>query len=153
MPPTSPVPTFQKHPQARCRFLHSHPLKLSLRGCALQSRFRWTGPIRMQTSKNFLPTSIPAHRSTLTSSMTLSLRREANAFFIGLAFRALLAPIGGSFASARPLYLTGFSPKTTDRLLSSSYVPVWMGKSWKRSGKPNKVKSAYEVGSASLFRF
>src|SRR4030095_14494800 len=42
--------------------------------------FRWTGPIRMQTSKNFLPTSIPAHRSTLTSSMTLSLRREANAF-------------------------------------------------------------------------
>jgi hypothetical protein len=33
-----------------------------------------------ETSKNFLPTSIPAHRSTLTSSMTLSLRREANAF-------------------------------------------------------------------------
>src|SRR5262249_3605645 len=82
--------------------------------------FRWTGPIRMQTSKNFLPTSIPAHRSTLTSSMTLSLRREANAFFIRLASRALLAPIGGSFASARPLYLTGFSPKTTDGLLSSS---------------------------------
>src|SRR5262249_12443658 len=40
--------------------------------------------------------------------------------FFRLASRALLAPIGGSFASARPLYLTGFSPKTTDGLLSSS---------------------------------
>ena len=74
----------------------------------------------MQTSKNFLPTSIPAHRSTLTSSMALSLRREANAFFFRLASRALLAPIGGSLASARPIYLTGFSPKTTNGLLSSS---------------------------------
>src|SRR5262249_6362497 len=74
--------------------------------------FRWTGPIRMQTSKNFLPTSIPAHRSTLTSSMTLSLRREANAFLSVLPLGLCWAPIGGSFASARPLYLTGFSPKT-----------------------------------------
>src|SRR5262247_1549013 len=48
------------------------------------------------------------------------LTKRSQRLFIRLASRALLAPIGGSFASVRPLYLTGFSPKTTDGLLSSS---------------------------------
>src|SRR5262249_17635224 len=100
----------------RCSINSTRCFKLALRvqnEAALQHNFiDKRRPIRMQTSKNFLPTSIPAHRSTLTSSMTLSLRREANAFLSVLPLGLCWAPIGGSFASARPLYLTGFSPKT-----------------------------------------
>src|SRR5262249_24311234 len=40
------------------------------------------------------------------------LAKRSQRLFIRLASRALLASIGGSFASARPLYLTGFAPKT-----------------------------------------
>src|SRR6058998_1267882 len=47
--------------------------------------FWFASPIRMQTAKNFFPTSIPAHFSTLTSSMAPPSRRETDAFMFTLS--------------------------------------------------------------------
>src|SRR5438093_9109584 len=71
-------------------FSNSHARSASRSRTLLPNRrtssagFRLTGPIKTQTSINFFPTSIPAHRSTFTSSIALSLPRETDAFLSGL---------------------------------------------------------------------
>src|SRR5262245_62584428 len=76
--------------------------------------------------------------------------------FFRLASRALLAPIGGSFASARPLYLTGFSPKTTDGHLSPSpnlvaFKPFTSRFSFSSSEVARRAMNVYLAGSSPRY--
>src|SRR5438034_4445985 len=71
--------------------------------------FCFASPIRMQTAKNFFPTSIPAHFSTLTSSMAPPFEERPTPSS-SLCLAGLKAPIGGSFYVGQATFLTGWFP-------------------------------------------
>src|SRR2546422_4027686 len=65
--------------------------------------------IRTQTAKNFFPTSIPAHFSTLTSRMAPPFEERPTPSS-SLCLAGLKAPIGGSFYVGQATFLPGWVP-------------------------------------------
>src|SRR5437868_10845482 len=61
-----------------------------------------------QTANTFLPTWIPAHRSTLTSNMAAPLGREADAYLIKLPY--WLESTNRRFVSRRQDHFVGVGP-------------------------------------------
>src|ERR1043165_4178525 len=114
---------------------NNHAFSLSNSGTVVPNRrtssfgFWWAKPIDTHTMTNFFATSIPAHRSTLTSSMAASSRREADAFFVNLS-------LGPFSTNRRFVYVgqtnldSGRSTKLTLRpflfwaLISSVFAPL-----------------------------
>src|SRR5881396_1600204 len=76
--------------------------------------FRSTGPVKTQTAKNFFPTSIPAHLSTLTSSMAPPFEERPTPSS-SFCLAGLIAPIGGSFYVGQTTFLTGWFPPFFNR--------------------------------------
>src|SRR5438132_2012104 len=76
--------------------------------------FWFASPIKTQTAKNLFPTSIPAHFSTLTSSMA-SPFEERPTPSSSFCLAGLIAPIGGSFVVGQTTFLTGWFPPFFNR--------------------------------------
>src|SRR5437867_6421815 len=81
--------------------------------------FRLAGPIKTQTSIIFFPTSIPAHCSTFTSSIALSLRREADASLFSLPLGLCLLQSEVRLRQPATLHNGGLPPLTMRGHLSS----------------------------------
>src|SRR6266536_5159 len=100
--------------------------------------FWFATPITTQTAKNFFPTSIPAHFSTLTSSMAPPFEERPTPKF-SLCLTGLKAPIGGSFYVGQATFLTGWFPPLFKR-------PFLFVQRFSKSNHPAVKRNSFILG-------